>query len=116
MARIRTIKPSFWSSRTAALVSRDARLLAIGLISMADDEGRFLASHSAITGYVYPNDEDIPPAKLKRWLGELDAVGFVALYEESGIKYGAVNFKHQRISHPQESNYPAPPPDGLWAE
>lgn len=114
MARIRTIKPTFWSSRTAALVSRDARLLAVGLISMADDDGRFLASQSAITGYVYPNDDDVTPPKLKRWLGELERVGFVVTYAEDGIRYGAVNFKHQRISHPTPSTYPAPPPEGLF--
>lgn len=114
MARIRTIKPSFWTSRTAALVSRDARLLAIGLISMADDDGRFLASPAAITGYVYPNDEDITPAKVKRWFDELVKAHFVVPYEHHGIKYGAVNFKHQRISHPQPSAYPEPPQEGLW--
>lgn len=111
MARIRTIKPSFWSSRTAAKVSRDARLLALGLISFADDDGRFLASHSAITGYVYPNDDDVTQPKLRRWLGELEDVGFATLYESEGIKYGSVNFGHQRISHPTPSNYP-PPPEG----
>lgn len=114
MARIRTVKPSFWSSRTAALVSRDARLLAIGLISMADDEGRFLASHAAITGYVYPHDDDVTAAKLKRWLGELERAGFAVLYAEDGIRYGAVNFAHQRISHKQASNFPPPPVEGLF--
>lgn len=114
MARIRTIKPSFWSSQTAAQVSRDARLLAIGLISMADDEGRFLASPSAIQGYVYPHDDDMTPVKVKRWLAELVHVGFVIAYEEHGVQYGAVNFKHQRISHPTPSTYPAPPAEGLF--
>ena len=41
--RIRTIKPSFWGSPTIAPLSRDARLVAIGLMSYADDDGRFLA-------------------------------------------------------------------------
>lgn len=109
MPRIRTIKPSFWSSRTAALVSREARLLAVGLISFADDDGRFLASNGAITGYVYPNDDDVTPAKLKRWMGELEKVGFAVFYEVEGIKYGAVNFTHQRISHPNPSTFPPPP-------
>lgn len=115
MARIRTIKPSFWSSRTAALVSRDARLLAVGLISMADDSGRFLASHAAITGYVFPNDDDVTNPRLKKWLKELESAGFVVLYESDRIKYGCVNYKHQRISHPTPSTYPDPPLEGLFA-
>ena len=114
MPRIRTIKPSFWSSRTAALVSRDARLLAIGLISMGDDSGRFLASHSAIVGYVYPNDDDVSAVKLRKWMTELEKAGFVVLYKADGIKYGCVNYKHQRISHPTASSFPAPPADGLF--
>lgn len=81
---------------------------------MSDDDGRFLASHSAITGYVYPNDDDVTPTKLRRWLGELERVGFAVLYESDGIKYGSVNFKHQRISHPTPSTYP-PPPEGSWS-
>ena len=56
MARIRTIKPSFWGSPTIAPLSRDARLLAIGLMSYADDDGRFLAATNALNGYVFPND------------------------------------------------------------
>lgn len=114
MARIRTMKPSFWSSRTAAQVSRDARLLALGLISFADDQGRFLASPAAVIGYVFPNDDDVTPAKFKRWFEELVKAGFVVPYEDGGVKYGVVNFKHQRISHPQASTYPAPPQEDPW--
>jgi hypothetical protein len=69
MARIRTIKPSFWGSRPVARLSRDARLLAIGLISFADDDGRFLASTATINGYVFPND-DLPNAKVRKWIDE----------------------------------------------
>jgi len=114
MARIRTMKPSFWSSRTAAQVSRDARLLALGLISFADDQGRFLASPAAVIGYVFPNDDDVTPAKFKRWFEELVKAGFVVPYEQAGVKYGVVNFKHQVINRPQPSTYPPPPQKEPW--
>lgn len=109
MARIRTIKPSIWGDEKVARLSRDARLLYVGLISMADDDGRFLASPGAISGYVFPND-DLPPSKITRWLAEIVAVGLVAAYECDGIRYGAhLNYrKHQRISHPQPSPLPSP--------
>ena len=68
MARIRTIKPSFWAA--TGHMTRDARLLAIGLISLADDAGRFVATPQAILGYVFPLDTNITPATLRRWLGE----------------------------------------------
>lgn len=109
VARIRSIKPQFWGDDKIARVSRDARLLALGLISMADDDGRFLASHSSICGYVYPHDS-IKPASLTKWLNELQSVGLVHLYEVNGLHYGCFPSyrNHQRISHPQPSSLPAP--------
>jgi hypothetical protein len=111
MARIRTIKPQFWGSADVGRMTRDARLLAIGLISMADDDGRFLASPAAILGYVYPNDDGLTPARVKKWLQELEGIGFAVFYEIDGGRYGCLpNYrKHQRISHPQASPLPAPP-------
>lgn len=109
MARIRTIKPDFWGSGDIKPLSRDARLLFVGLISMADDEGRFLGALNAINGFVYPND-DLPTAKVRRWLGELVDGGIVHLYECDGVTYGCLPswHKHQAINRPSESKYPAP--------
>lgn len=110
MARIRTIKPSFWGDEAVADLTRDARLVLIGLISSADDEGRFLASHSAICGYLFPHDT-ITPAKLRTWLDEIAATKIVRFYTVGRREYGAFpNWKkHQRISKPQPSPLPAPP-------
>lgn len=109
MARIRTIKPSFWSDEKVARLTKDARLLALGLISMSDDHGRFVASPNAIKGYVYPHD-DIKPASLARWMKELESVGFVHFYDADNLRYGCfLKWKsHQRISHPQASAFPPP--------
>ena len=110
MPRIRTIKPSFWADEHVAELTRDARLLAIGLISSADDDGRFIASIAAISGYVYPHD-DLPPAKVKRWLTEIELAGIVQLYTVHRREYGAFpNWeKHQRVNRPSESLIPPPP-------
>ena len=120
MARIRTVKPSFWAS--CGHLSRDARLLAIGLISMADDDGRFIATDQAILGYVFPIDTDVTPVKLRRWMGELTAARpgedhpMVVLYQVNGVPYGYFPKyrKHQRINRPQDSSLPGPPPDALF--
>ena len=116
MARIRTIKPSFWGDEKVAHLSRDARLLFLGLISLADDEGRFLASHHAIAGYVFPNDDDITPPRLQRWLDELVGAGMVVLYNAGRVKYGAIpKFRqHQKINRPSKSTLPPPPADTLF--
>ncbi len=110
MARIRTIKPSMWGDDKFSRVSRDARLLYIGLVSLADDDGRFLASPAAVTGYVFPNDDDVTVAKFRRWYAELVHIGLISSYEADGIQYGChLHYRqHQRISHPQASPLPAP--------
>ena len=120
MARIRTIKPSFWAA--CGYMSRDARLLAVGLISMADDSGRFVATQQAILGYVFPLDTDVTPAKLTRWLSETTELRpshdrpLVEMYAIDGVPYGHFPKyrKHQRINRPQSSSLPAPPPDCLF--
>ena len=122
MARIRTVKPSFWAA--CGHMTRDARLLALGLISMADDSGRFIATHQAILGYIFPIDTDVTPTKLRTWLGEVTAKqpsadrALVEMYTVDGVPYGwfPKYRKHQKINRPQPSCLPAPPADALFDE
>lgn len=116
MARIRTIKPSFWGDDAISRMSRDARLLAIGLISMADDYGRFIATPQAVLGYVFPHDEDISQPKFKRLMREVEQAGIATTYKVDGRQYGYLPKwrNHQRISHPQPSPLPDPPMEGLF--
>lgn len=116
MARIRTIKPSFWVA--TGHMSRDARLLAVGLISFADDKGRFIATPQAILGYVFPLDTGITSKALDKWLQELATPrpgdgALITLYQVNGAPYGYFPkySKHQKINRPQPSALP-PPPDG----
>jgi hypothetical protein len=113
MARIRTVKPSIWGDDRFAGLGRDARLLVIGLISSADDEGRFIASANAIAGFVYPHDE-IPPATIRRWRTEIASTGMIILYQVDGREYGYFPrwSRHQRINRPNPSAFPPPSPNG----
>jgi hypothetical protein len=115
VARIRTIKPSFWGDGAVSRISHGARLLMIGLISMADDEGRFLASPAAVAGYVFPND-DLTSAKIRRWMKEIEDQKLVHLYSIDGLHYGCfLGWKrHQVINRPQRSHLP--PPQGVLFE
>ncbi len=111
MARIRTIKPSFWSDPDVAHLSRDARLLLVGLVSFADDQGWFLAAVNAISGYVFPHD-NLPAATVRRWRDAVQKSGVVDIYSVDGCEYGVFpNWStHQRISRPTDSIHPPPPP------
>lgn len=110
MARIRTVKPTFWSDLSVAHLRRDARLMLVGLISFADDEGRFLASPSAIAGYVFPHDE-LPLTTIRRWRDEVAKSGVIGIYAVDGCEYGYFPKwdKHQRVNRPSPSIYPPPP-------
>lgn len=56
MARIRTIKPEFWSDDTITECSLSARLLFIGIWNFADDAGNLDRSHKQIKTRVFPVD------------------------------------------------------------
>lgn len=113
MARIRTIKPEFWTSESLAPLSRDARLLLVGLVSQADDEGRFRAHPRLLAGSVLPFDVEAPTL-IPGWLAEIEATGTIALYEAGGGSYGHLPrwSDHQKIEKPSKSRLPPPPPEG----
>ena len=109
MPRIRTIKPDFWSDPDVCALSRDARLLVVGLFSFADDDGRFIASPNAINGYVFPFDE-LPIAKIRKWLSEAADRDLVYLYRSDGLEYGCMPkwHRHQVINRYTPSKLPEP--------
>lgn len=110
MARIRSLKPSFWTDADVASLRRDARLLVIGLISNADDEGRFLATATAIGGNVFPHDE-LPPKTIRVWRDEVAKAGIIEIYAVDGSEYGWFPnwLKHQKVYKPYPSSFPKPP-------
>lgn len=104
MARIRTLKPEFWHDEDMALLSAETRLLAIGLLNLADDEGYFKAHPSLIRGAIFPFTEG--SLNIHGMLTELSSVCYVRLFEGSdGKQYGQVtNFtKHQKVNRPTPS-------------
>lgn len=97
MARIRTVKPGFFSDEGLAGCSPHARLLAIALLQMADVEGRILDVPMQIHAHAFPWETTVNTQVL---LGELERVDYVFRYEFEGKRYlllpGFV--KHQRIT------------------
>lgn len=109
--RIRTLKPECWQDERVGALSRDARLLWVGLITMADDEGRLRALPSMILGHAFPWDE-IPPRKLSEWIEEIEGQQLIIRYEDAGKPYVAFRNwrRHQQINKSRPSELP-PPPD-----
>lgn len=106
MARIRTIKPEFWTSEQVMECEPVTRLLFIGLWNFCDDYGNHPASPKTIKALVFPGD-DFSPAIIERMLDELSTNRLIAFYEHSGKRYLHVRgWKHQKIDKPSRK-YPA---------
>ncbi|NMM70794.1 hypothetical protein BSF37_03205 [Serratia marcescens] len=104
MARIRTIKPEFWTDEDMAEVSEAACLLAIGLLNYADDEGYFNANPKLIKAAVFPIRE--PSVSIPVMLRELSNHGYLSMfYTSDNRQFGLIkNFaKHQVVNKPRPS-------------
>ena len=111
MARIRTIKPEFYTDEAILSVSRDARLMLIGMFNFADDEGRMDDSPIQIKARVFPGDMDLGAVQIQGLLTELANARIINRYScEKNHNYIEIkNFrKHQKIDRPNPSTIPPP--------
>lgn len=102
MARIRSIKPEFWASEQVGSITRDARLLFIGLWNFCDDRGIHPDSVKRMKAQIFPYDA-IPASMVETWLGELIEVGLVERYiATDGNAFVRITgwAKHQKIDQP----------------
>jgi hypothetical protein len=112
MSRIRTYKPEFWSSESLARdLTRDQRLLYLGLITEADDEGRFLTAPRRLIGAIFPFDEDLEERWVQESLDLLERTGRLVQYRVEGRAYAFLTHfsEHQVICRPSKSRLPPPP-------
>ena len=86
MARIRSIKPEFWTSEQVVECSTNARLLFIGLWNFCDDYGRHTFAPKQIKALIYPAD-DFTTGEIDAWLGELVAHGLIRKYAVNDKQY-----------------------------
>jgi hypothetical protein len=105
VARIRTIKPDFFSNEEIGDLPAEARLLFIGLWTLADCEGRLQDRPMRIAAQLFPYDSWPIPTLLDN----LAQAHLIARYEAEGKKcIQIINFlKHQR-PHPKETNFGLP--------
>jgi hypothetical protein len=106
MARIRTIKPEFFTSEDIVGLSAFARLLYIALWCEADKEGRLVWKPKTFKMRYLPGDDLGIDALCK----ELTESGLVVLYGD-GYAYIPAFKAHQHIN-PRESESQLPDPSG----
>ena len=104
MARIRTIKPEFWSHEDLSALPEATHLLAAALLNYADDEGYFNANTALIKASCSPLRE--PSVSIHESLKHLSNIGYLQFGSaDNGKRYGRiVKFgDHQRVNRPTES-------------
>lgn len=101
MARIRSIKPKFWDDVKIGRISRDARLLYIGLWTFADDLGVVIADPVWLKSKIFPYDR-IQIQQLEAWLEMLEKTGFISLLtvKSESFYYLPTFSRHQVINKP----------------
>jgi hypothetical protein len=108
VARIRSIKPEFWTSDQVVECSPTARLLFIGLWTFADDCGVHPANLKRLKMEVFPGDA-FDDCQIGEWMDELLQAGLVVAYTAEGKDFWIVSgWHHQRIEK-RYSRYPLPP-------
>ena len=117
MARIRTIKPEAFRSRTIKKLSYPARWTFFGLLVQVDDKGRAMDDIDLIRADVYPLEMDEVSAKdVEMHIEELSSpsIDMVCRYSVDGQRFlHVINFgKHQRINRASESHIPCCPIHG----
>ncbi len=111
MARIRTIKPAFFSSLSNADLPIPTRMTWIGLWTYVDDKGRAVDDARLVKAAVWPLDDAYTAKKVESDLAKLEKAGKIGRYIVDGQRYLAVvNWRtHQRIDKPQPSTIPGAP-------
>lgn len=108
MPRARNIKPSFFKNELLVDLPVEARLLFIGLWTLADREGRLEYRPKRIKFEIYPNDN----FDVEKLLYQLSDAKFIKIYQINGKSYIQIEtFKeHQKPHHGEKASaIPEPP-------
>ena len=100
-----------WTDPAVSKMTRDERLLFVGLITLADDEGRLNAMPSQLAGSVFPNDADVTIKKVRVWRDAIvEKAPNVQMYTSDGVDYISLAKwdEYNRPTHMTKSKLPAP--------
>ena len=109
MARTRSVKPSFFKNEFLAECEPMARLLFVGLWTLADSQGRMEFRPMRIKAELFPYEN----CDILGLLKQLADRGFVRAYESDNVKVLEIpTFGDHQRCHPDERDEGLPAPDG----
>jgi hypothetical protein len=113
--RIRSIKPEFWRSDDITRLTREDRLLFIGLWSYVDDNGVGIDDYRSIAADLFALEDDQKEIRdfVREGLATLSRALLIDRYELDGRHLLHIRTwkKHQRVDRPNKVRYSEPPPD-----
>lgn len=111
MARIRTIKPSMYSSLTVSAWPIDVRWTFAGLFTYVDDMGRGLDEPRLVKAELYPLDDKYTAKRIDEHLTVITDSGPLCRYSVDGVNYLHITSwkEHQRVNRPTPSRIPPCP-------
>jgi len=117
VARIRTIKPEFFTSPSVAKLDYAERLFFQALWCAADDFGVGETNLNALLGLAFPDSDEITAPILRRFCANVARHLRVTFYTVRGRHYYAIETweEHQKIEkRPERRKYPTPDdPDAM---
>ena len=109
MARKRMIDPNIWQSEDFGKLSNLAKIVFIGLFSLADDEGRGRANPMYLKSTLFPYNEGMRSADIEKALSEISSNMSVIFYSCDGSNYYSLLSWNtfQKIDKATDSKIPA---------
>lgn len=114
MARKRMLSPEIWESQSFGALDLLGKVLYIGMISQADDEGRGILSAQLLKSKILPYDDKVRIADVEKTLDDIGSKTSTTYYEVDGKRYYYLEnwTKWQSINRPVPSKFPSPPSCG----
>ena len=105
----RMVDGGIWANEKFSEMPAMARLLQIGIINLADDQGRIKAHPAYLRSQIFPYD-DVAIDDVRDWLERIANNGTVIIYEVDGKEYAQLAhwWDYQSLQFASPSDYPAP--------
>lgn len=105
----RMLDSAIWQNEKFGVMPSMARLLAIGIINQADDQGRGKAHPVYLRSQLFPYD-DVTPGEVAEWLRAVAGNETILLYQVDGKDYYQILnwWTYQAHQYAMPSQYPKP--------
>ena len=92
----RMIYSKIWTSEQVGKLSDKAKLLFIGTITLADDDGRLRGNPAYLRGQIFPYEENLTVTEVLQFRNEIEKNGLIQVYSNEDCEY---------IQHPKWLEY-----------